>query len=180
MFGHKKEIKREIVECEDCSCLLYRDRAQCVQIQSYEIFSDKYNRNAYLCSKHRVAYDRVVFSYSTIEYFKDSPTKVNSDGTPCGYVKEVKKEDKKSEPPHNYVDIKIPKAEATPKEDITAKRGSRKKMCTKCKTDKLLTKFSKSKSGKNGRQSVCKKCVKKYNDAYYLKKKIALVPDTLN
>ena len=45
------------------------------------------------------------------------------------------------------------------------------KICTKCKTGKELSFFSKDKSRKDGHSFVCKKCSKEYNSKYYNKNK---------
>lgn len=41
------------------------------------------------------------------------------------------------------------------------------KKCTKCKTPKSLDKFSVDKSHKDGYRSVCKSCIKEYNEIWY-------------
>jgi len=48
------------------------------------------------------------------------------------------------------------------------------KVCAKCKSVKEVYNFSKDKSSKDGLQSICKKCVKKYKHSYYRKNKDAI------
>ena len=45
------------------------------------------------------------------------------------------------------------------------------KTCTKCKVERSLDEFHKNKISKDGRKSVCKYCVKKYNKEYQEKNK---------
>jgi len=41
------------------------------------------------------------------------------------------------------------------------------KVCSKCKSVKLFSEFSKDKSKKDGHQTKCKACAKEYDDKYY-------------
>ena len=43
------------------------------------------------------------------------------------------------------------------------------KTCSKCKTEKILNEYVKSKKGLLGRHSICKSCSKEYSTEYYLK-----------
>ena len=48
------------------------------------------------------------------------------------------------------------------------------KKCCKCKVEKELSEFSKSKSRKDGHKNHCKACCKEYNKTYYLDNKEAI------
>lgn len=45
----------------------------------------------------------------------------------------------------------------------------KKKICSKCKQEKIISKFGKNSSKKDGLQSICKKCQSKYQVMYYKK-----------
>jgi hypothetical protein len=50
-----------------------------------------------------------------------------------------------------------------------------RKLCSSCKQQRSVTQFSKKKKSKDGLQSVCKQCQKKYHDKHYQQNKQAYI-----
>jgi len=69
----KKYIKKEeVVKCEECKCLLYKDDAQEIKlIYISSIFSDDVVSYLYYCSEHKKPYDFIrQWGYKKIFYYR--------------------------------------------------------------------------------------------------------------
>lgn len=136
MFGKNKNYQeKEIVECGECGCLIYKHSAQAIETR--DIFREK--SHIYYCRAHCKPYNRVLsFAVGGDLYFKEMI--VDEKGYPIGYEK-----------------IQDKKAVEKPIE----RQKINEKTCVKCFVTKPYAKFYTNATAKDGRQSYCRACAKR-------------------